>query len=26
MAVLIVWLLFRPDTGRWFRPAGAGPA
>jgi hypothetical protein len=25
MAVLIVWLLFRPDTGRWFRPAGAGP-
>lgn len=25
LAVLIVWLLFRPDTGRWFRPVSAEP-
>jgi hypothetical protein len=25
MAVLIAWLLFRPDTTRWFQPSRAEP-
>lgn len=25
IAVLIVWLLFRPDTARWFQPPRAEP-
>lgn len=25
MAALIAWLLFRPETGRWFRPPSVEP-